>query len=254
MRRRDARAETGLIVVEGETLIGAALDAGLAIDTLYVAPRADESCHDLLERAAASGVRLVELPEGVLEKAADTRSPQPVMALVAHRFGSPDALETILRGTDLVVVAVDVRDPGNAGTLVRSGEACGAGAVIFCEGSVDVSSPKVIRASAGAVFGVPMVVGSDPEEVLVVSARLGFQRLGATPHGGLPYDTVDLRLPTALVVGNEAWGLAADRDLERLIDQQITIPMAGSTESLNVGVAAAVVLFEAARQRRVPKP
>ncbi len=150
----------------------------------------------------------------------------------------------------LVVVCADVRDPGNAGTVLRSAAAAGADAVIACDGSVDLLNPKTVRASAGALFRVPIVNGGAPEAVLDALAAWGLTRLGTAAHGGTDYLEADLAAPTALVLGNEAHGLrpeVADR-----LDGAVTIPMAAGAESLNVGIAAAVLCFEAARRRRVP--
>jgi TrmH family RNA methyltransferase len=199
---------------------------------------------DLIRRATGAGATVHELPDDVLRRTADTMNTQGVLAVVEF---TPAPLAT-LEQTDLAVLLVDVRDPGNAGTLLRSAEGAGAGAVLFTDGSVDVTSPKTVRASAGAVFGVPVVAGCAPEEVLALSARIGQQRLGATAHGGRAYETVDFTRPTTLVFGNEAHGLR--EPVTGLLDAEITIPLEGRAESLNVGMAATVLLFETRRQRR----
>jgi TrmH family RNA methyltransferase len=147
---------------------------------------------------------------------------------------------------------VDVADPGNLGTLLRSAEASGCAGVVCCGGSVDVYNPKVVRASAGSVLGVPVVRGGgaddepDPVPVLDRLGAAGRRRYGATVQGQ-PATEVDLRPPVALVLGNEARGLPA-AVLER-VDGRIAVPMAGAGESLNVAMAGTVLLFEAARQR-----
>jgi RNA methyltransferase, TrmH family len=183
----------------------------------------------------------------VLERVADTVTPQPVAAVVASLDVTLDALDA----AEFVVVCVDVRDPGNLGTVLRVAEAAGAGGVICCESCVDAFSPKTVRASAGSLFHVPVVAGGEPLEVLDRMGRRGLHRVGTDPHGGAPYDTVDLTRPTALVLGNEAHGLPGSVASE--LDVTVTIPMAGRTESLNVGMAAAVLCFERARQRRPVK-
>ena len=190
------------------------------------------------------GARRHDLAPGVLERVADTVTPQPVAAVVAAVDVPIDALE----GADFVLVCVDVRDPGNLGTVLRTGEAAGTGGVICCEGSVDVYSPKTVRASAGSLFHVPVVAGGEPLEVLDRLGRWGLCRVGTSARNGTPYDEAVLSRPTAVVLGNEAHGLAAG--LASDLDEVVTIPMAGRTESLNVGMAAAVLCFEAARQRR----
>jgi TrmH family RNA methyltransferase len=192
----------------------------------------------------ATGADRHDLAPGVLERVADTVTPQPVAAVVARVDVDLDAL----RGAQLVVVCVDVRDPGNLGSVLRVAEGSGAGGVICCEGSVDAYSPKTVRASAGSLFHVPVVAGGEPLEVLDRMGRWGVHRVGTDVRGGAPYDRVDLTAPTAVVLGNEAHGLPTG--LAGELDDTITIPMIGRTESLNVGMAAAVICFESARQRR----
>lgn len=218
-----------------------AIGAGAAVESAYLAPGAPD---EVVDRLAAHGVRTHDLGPGVMERVADTVTPQPVAAIVGYR----DVELSVLRHATMVVVCVDVRDPGNAGTVLRSAEAAGADGVIFCEGSVDVYNPKTVRSSAGSLFHVPFVTGGDPVEVLDESAGWGLRRLGTVAHGGADYVLADLGQPVAFVLGNEAHGLP-----ERLgahLDDVVTIPMAGRTESLNVGMAATVLCFEAARQRR----
>ncbi|MDP8974875.1 MAG: RNA methyltransferase [Actinomycetota bacterium] len=200
---------------------------------------------ELLGRAEASGARLARLGPGVLQRVASTVHPQPVMAVVADVTVEMDALA----GDDLVVVCVDVGDPGNAGTVLRSAEAAGADAVVFCGHSVDVYNPKTVRASAGALFHVPVVAADEePSELLARVGNMGLRRLGAVVGAGRDYASVDLTVPVALVLGNEATGLP--NTLAGFLDDEVTIPMAGRSESLNVGMAAAILCFEAARQRR----
>ena len=165
MGRRSARDAERSFVVEGWKLLGEALAAGAGIESVYVGPGVE---HPLLEDAHAAGVRVFELAPDVLERVADTTTPQPVMAVVRMVDVSVDDLER----RDPVVVLVDVRDPGNAGTVLRSAEAAGAAGVVCCDGSVDVFNPKTVRASAGSVFQVPVVVGGDAVEVLLHEGRL----------------------------------------------------------------------------------
>jgi TrmH family RNA methyltransferase len=224
-------------------VLGEAIAAGAAIEAVYLAPEADDAVRQL---AFASGARVHELGDGVMERVADTVSPQPILAVVRQMDVD---LDTVLADASLLVVCVDVRDPGNAGTVVRSAGAAGADGVICCEGSVDVYNPKTVRASAGALFHVPVVAGGDAVEMLRRIGAAGVRRLGTVAGGGRDYDRVDLTQPVAFVLGNEANGLPASVDPE--IDEAVTIPMPGAAESLNVGMAAAVLCFEASRQRRV---
>jgi TrmH family RNA methyltransferase len=146
-----------------------------------------------------------------------------------------------------VVVCADLRDPGNAGTVLRSAEGAGAGAVVLCDGSVEAFNPKTVRASAGALFHVPVVQGGAPEEVLDRLGEAGLRRLGAAATGGAPHTGTDLTAPLALILGNEASGLPPG--LSERLDGLVTVPLVGRSESLNVGMAAAVLCFEVARQR-----
>jgi len=234
-------------VVEGAKVLGEALDAGARVEAVYAAPGAPV---DLLRRAADAGARVLDLAPGVLERVAGTVTPQPVIAVVAY----VDVPLEELRVAGLVVVCVDVRDPGNLGTVLRSAEAAGAGGVICCDGSVDVYNPKAVRASAGSLFHVPVVAGGDPAGVLERLGAWGLRRLGSVARRGLDYAAVDLTGPTALVLGNEAAGLPDGLAAAGLLDAEVTIPMTGRAESLNVGMAAAVLCFEAARQRRSAGP
>jgi TrmH family RNA methyltransferase len=242
LSRRSAREADRAFVVEGAKVLSEALDAGVPVESVYLAAGATDPVAD---RAFDAGVRVYELAPGVLERVADTVTPQPLMAVVPFLDRPLDAL----RGGRLLVVAVDVRDPGNAGTILRSAESAGADGVLCCEGSVDVYNPKTVRASAGSLFHVPVVAGGDPVDVLREMADWGVRRLATTAVGGRDYTEVDLTGPVAFVLGNEANGLSAD--IDDLVDERVTIPMVGRSESLNVGMAAAVLCFEAARQRRV---
>ena len=235
-------------MVEGVNVLEAAFDGEADIEALFAAPEAETECPALLDRATRRGIPVHRLDPGVLERVAGTVTPQPVLAVARRR---PLALADVTTGRGpephLLVVGVDVRDPGNAGTLIRSTEAAGAHGVIFCRGSVDVTNPKTVRASAGALFHVPVVEGCDPQEVLGVLGDLGLKRIAAVAHNGERPDRVDFNQPLALVLGNEAHGLPADV-LDR-VDIRVTIPMPGRSESLNLGMAASILLYEARRQR-----
>lgn len=239
--RRSARQAERVFVLEGAKVLSEALAAHARVEGVYVTPDAPD---DVLALAEASGARVHVLAPGVLERVADTVTPQPVMAIVPYVDVPLDAL----REASLLVVCVDVRDPGNAGTVLRSAEAAGVDGVVCCGGSVDVYNPKTVRASAGTLFHVPVVAGGDAVEVLEQIGNWGIRRLGAAARSGVDYVALDLTEPTAFVLGNEANGLPPST--EPCLDDLVQIPMAGRAESLNVGMTAAVLCFEAARQRR----
>jgi len=198
----------------------------------------------LVERALADGLPVHELAPGVLGRVAGTVTPQPVLAVVPL-LDRP--LERLARDGILVVCA-DVRDPGNLGTVLRSAEAAGVHGVICPDGTVDPYNPKCVRASAGALFHVPLVLGGNTVQVLGQLGTWGVRRLGASARVGSSLWATDLTGPVALVLGNEASGLPAE--LGASLDGTVSIPIEGRSESLNVGMAATVLVYEAARQRR----
>ncbi|MEN3314747.1 MAG: methyltransferase, TrmH family, partial [Acidimicrobiaceae bacterium] len=241
-----ARRAEGAYVVEGEKLLVAALAAGAPVEAVYAAPGYGGA---LTATGPPTGVAVQALAPGVLERVSATVSPQPVVGVVTMVHSDLAGLRDMARAYDgPVVVCVDVRDPGNLGTVLRSAQAAGAVGVVCCDGTADAYGPKCVRASAGAVFQLPMVSGGAPMEVLEELGSWGMRRLGARATGGTVYDAADLTGPLALVLGNEAHGL--DPAVESLLDGVVTIPMAPPAESLNVGAAAAILCFEAARQRR----
>jgi TrmH family RNA methyltransferase len=204
------------------------------------------------------------LAPGVLERVADTVTPQPVLAvlpMLADNDTVNDADNEADADTDtdteapwspdpgaLVVVLVDVRDPGNAGTVLRAADAAGATAVVFAAESVDPYNPKTVRASAGSIFHVPFTVRPDPALLAAGFTTAGFRTLATVVRDGADYAGLDWSVPTAVFFGNESSGL--DPALSARLDGSVAIPMGGRAESLNVGVATAVVAFEAFRQRR----
>ncbi len=247
--RRSVREAEGALVVEGAKVLGEAISAGASVRAVYLDPAAGGAELDLASACAALGARVFELDAGVLARVTDVVTPQPVVAVIGAPVSSLEALGA--PGPDFVVVCTDVRDPGNAGTVLRSAEAAGAGGVVFCDGCVDVFNPKAVRASAGAVFHVPVVNGHcSPADALAATASWGLARMGTVAEGGVDYLDADLGGPVAIVLGNEAHGLAPE--VVASLDGCITIPMVGRAESLNVGMAAAILTFEVARRRRRP--
>jgi RNA methyltransferase, TrmH family len=239
LRSHSARQAERAFVLEGEKLLAEAVNAGVSVESVYLAPGASVG-DSLLARAA----RVFDLAPGVMERVADTVTPQPVLTVVPYVDTPLSAVEN----STFVVVCVDLRDPGNAGTVLRSAEAAGAEGVVFCVGAVDVYNPKTVRASAGSLFHVPVVAGGEPVSVVRALGQRGLRTLGAVAHGGADYAATDLTVPFALVVGNEAHGLPDT--VTAVLDGAVTVPMAGRAESLNAGMATAVLCFEAARQRR----
>jgi len=244
-RDREGRALAG---IEGPNLLEEALRAGLRIECVFVAQGAER----LLEPIAlAPETQILLLPRDMLDSALATETPQPVAALIeppdwtwAHVVGGQRKSEP------LILVLAALQDPGNLGTILRSAEAFGADGILCLPGTVSAWNPKAVRASAGSVFRLPL---------LMVSERACFDRLreagvkifAATAHGAQPADLVDLAGAVALLIGNEGNGVP--KDLAAMADGAITIPCPGPVESLNAAVAATVLLYEASRQRRNPR-
>ena len=184
-----------------------------------------------------SDAAIVKLAANVIERVASTESPQPLIAIVRipHRSVSD------LTGARVIVVADRIADPGNLGTMLRSCEAAGVSGVVLVTGSVDPYNPKVVRASAGALFHVPVVADIALHELQALELPL----VGTSSHQGVAYTDANLAEPFALVMGSEAHGVSD----EIPIDSWLTIPHVGRAESLNVAMATTVVVFEALRQR-----
>lgn len=250
-------------MVEGAELLRTALDVGTPVESVYVSPAggSDGATQEVCRRATAAGARVFALAPGVLERVADTVTPQPVLAVLPMLAGvGPDRDEASDTDAEtaappwpaapgaLVVVLVDVRDPGNAGTVLRAADAAGTTGVVFAAESVDPYNPKTVRASAGSIFHVPFAVRRDPATLAATCAAAGFRTLATVVRDGEDYAGLDWSVPTAVFFGNESSGL--DPALSARLDASVAIPMAGRAESLNVGVASAVVAFEAFRQRR----
>lgn len=241
LRKRDLRVAEGVFVIEGYKLLEEALSASASLEAVFLAPGA---AHASIDEASRLGVRIHVLAEGVIERIADAVSPQPVLAIVRIPQWSLDGLSDVTS----VVVLADVRDPGNAGTILRSAEAAGIGAVFFCDGSVDVFNPKTVRSSAGAVFRMPSVGGFSVTDALEWLRSREFSIFGTAGAGETPYDEADFTRRSAIVLGNEANGLG--ETVLNKMDKIVVIPIEGRSESLNVSMAASVLCFEVARQRR----
>jgi TrmH family RNA methyltransferase len=231
--------------LEGPDLIEAGLEANAEFEAIYVdaAVQSGEITGRILRTAESRGVRVFSLAAGVLEKIADAQTPQPLLATVRL----PLVALSDVAVTGMVLVLHDVRDPGNAGTIIRSADAAGVSAVIFTGQSVDPFNPKVLRASAGSVFHVPVCVTSIDEALAYLSAA-GVRIFATVVRGGESHRLQDFSVPTVVVIGNEATGL--DESIVGLCDTRLTIPMAGRNESLNAAIAASLVAFEAFYQRQ----
>lgn len=209
-------------------LIEEAVAAGWTIETQFAAPGVEP---------VAGGGTIHRLASGVAERISDTQTPRGLFAVVA----TPDRDLDRLSDASFVVVLDGVADPGNLGTILRSAEAAGADTVVTTPGSVDVFNPKVVRASAGALFRVPVLTAT-----LVEVASAGPRLVGTSSHRGVAHVDADWSGRVAIVAGGEAHGL----DAVAPVEEWVRIEHVGRAESLNVAMAVTILCFEAARQRR----
>lgn len=253
LAKKAARFDTGLFLVEGPQAVGEALTwrPDIVVE-LYATPTALEKHGELGKSAGVAGVDVTFVTEAVLDTIADTVTPQGIVA-VCKQF--PTAIKDILRsGEDaprLIAILEEVRDPGNAGTIIRAADAAGADAVILTGRSVDPWHPKVVRATTGSLFHLPIAAGVQVESVIERAHAVGIQIVAADIKGD---DLLSVRssgvlaAPTAWLFGNEARGL--DDEKIALADRAVSVPIYGRAESLNLATAAAVCLFESAFAQR----
>ena len=254
------RRRTGQFTVETERELRRALDAGFHPVELFALP--DRLDHAVVREAARLGAELYEINQRVLERLAYRENPEGLVAVLParttaleHWAAQPneederegEGGEKERLGHELAVVCSGLEKPGNLGAILRAADAAGATAVLIDRDRPDVFNPNCIRASTGAVFSVPMVC-APPGELIAALRRRGLTLLALTGDGETCYTEAALTGPCALVLGAEAEGL--NPAWREAADARLSIPMRGTADSLNVSVAAAVVLFEAARQRR----
>jgi TrmH family RNA methyltransferase len=234
--RRKGRREHGLFLIEGPSLLEEALDSRLPLLELRVTSEAAEAAAPLVRRAESAGVELTLVSTKALERLSDVESPSGIVA-VARVQSKP--LGDVLARPGLVLLLAGITDPGNAGTLVRTAEAFGAAGVIFGDGGVEPYNPKVVRAAMGSLFRLPHGVAT-PEDLVAQAASTG-RPIVAADRSGTPLPGFTFPANPVVAIGAERGGVAAW--LPRW-DAEVAIPHAGPTESLNAGIAGAIVLYE----------
>ncbi len=248
LAKRAARSETGLFLVEGPQALREALmfQPQLLLE-VFVVPGTFEKHPDLQRELQRAGLEAQPVTQQVLEAMADTVTPQGVVA-VCRQLTVP--LEELLAEEPrLVAILEEVRDPGNAGTILRAADAAGADAVIFAGNSVDAYNPKVVRSTTGSIFHVPLAQGVPLEDAVRAVQEAGLQVLAADISGDdLPELRDALAAPTAWLFGNEAHGLSGEQ--LGLADRAVRVPIYGHAESMNLATAASVCLYESAFAQR----
>jgi RNA methyltransferase, TrmH family len=253
---RGKLTEKGDCAIEGLRIVEEAIRSGLRFKAVFFRESSPETAKRLLPQIGAQ-VETLLLADRLFESAVDSESPQGVAALVRPREFSFDDLAERLQIGPIVVLA-GLQDPGNLGTILRSAEAFGSAGVILSEGTVSPYNSRAIRASAGSAFRLPTVHGHgtrqkaaiEPGKVCDALREKKIRLLATSSHKGRPLHQANLQGPCAIFFGNEGAGLP--RDLMAKMDEALSIPQSPQVESLNAGVAASIVLYEAARQRSRP--
>ena len=244
LKKRAMREKDRRFLVEGAQATREALSTGARVVEVFHTPSPEARLQPVIGMAREARVPVHEVSEEIMARLTSTVSP-PGLVAVAPFVDIP--LDRIPEGARTVPVLVEVRDPGNAGTIVRSADAAGADAVVFARSSVDVYNENAVRATAGSLFHVPLVREVDVEDAVRALRDRGFTILAADARGEASIYESDLARPTAFLFGNEARGLPPEASA--LADGTVRVPIAGRAESLNLAAATALVMFEAARQR-----
>lgn len=240
LKRADRDSERRFLV-EGAQGVAEAL-SGPGLETLF-----HRGPGQLVERAVAAGVECVEVSEEAMSRLTDTVNPQGVTGISSF---IDVGLDEVPQDAGLIAIMCDVRDPGNAGTIVRTADAAGADAVLFAGDSVDPYNPKAVRSSAGSIFHVPHVRRCSVPEAVSAARSRGMRVYAAAADGEVDLYGLDLDAPVAFMFGNEAWGLP--EETASLADATVRVPIYGRAESLNLASAATLMLYETSRSRRVP--
>jgi len=257
LRQAFSRAElteSGDCAIEGLRILEEAIRSGLRFSAVFFRDSSQDRAERLLPQLGAQ-VETLLLPDKLFDSLVPSDSPQGVAALVRLKeFSLDDIIEKERLQIGPIIALAGLQDPGNLGTILRSSEAFGSAGVVLGEGTVSPFNSKVIRASAGSVFRLPVIHGhgkSGTAKLEEVSEKLrarGVRLIATSSHKGTPLDQADLKEATAIFFGNEGAGLS--REVMSKMDEVIAIPHTAQVESLNAGVAASIVLYEAARQRK----
>jgi len=243
-RRAELTAQ-GECAIEGSKLIEEALRSGQHLESVFFSESARPLAEKLLLQINARTETLV-LPNALFDSIVPSDAPQGVAALL--KLPTSSSVQILDRSSHgPLVVAAGLQDPGNLGTILRSAEAFGAAGIFLTEGTVSPYNSKVLRGSAGSIFRLPFLQISSAELIPLLRAR-GVRLLATSSHQGTPLPRISWTLPLAIFIGNEGAGLS--RELTRQMDETLAIPQAAQVESLNAGVAASIVLYEAARNRK----
>lgn len=244
LTKKESRSETGLFLLEGPQGLKEALNRPKLIEKIFATVSFEEKYSELLTRARDSRVAVSIVSDAVLKELSDTTTPQGVVAVCQQFHVSLE--EVVANKPKLIAFLAQIRDPGNAGTVLRAADAAGADAVVFSKGSVDIYNPKVVRSTTGSLFHLPFVIEVDISDSLGLFKAAGLRVLAADVSGDSlsSVSQSDLAEPTVWLFGNEAWGL--EPEVAGLADRLVQVPIFGAAESLNLATAASVCLYASA--------
>lgn len=241
-----ARKKEKVFLIEGVKMVEDALRDKLGVKQVIASTSLTQHHgKSVIKLAESRGIDILWISERLMDAVAESKTPQPVMAVVEMREHSEEAL--IAHASRLIVIAHQLQDPGNLGTIIRTAEAVGASGVAVTQNSVDPHNPKAVRASMGSIMRLPVAKIADVQGFLGKCNKAGFQTAATVLQGNRDLFEADLTKPTVVIFGQEGSGLQGS--LLESVDLQLRIPMAESIDSLNVATSAAVVLYEALRQR-----
>lgn len=249
LKQKKYRTESGAFFAEGLRAVKEAAQFADMTDLFFTKTEEEKLC-DIVKLAEAKGARLYCVDEKVMAKLSDTKTPQGVLAVIKMPENDLQQLrpEASSDNNAPVLILDRVQDPGNLGTIIRTADAVGALGIILLEGCVDVFSPKVVRASMGSLFHLPVVQDVTAEEALTWCYRNGYEPAATALNNAQNVYKADVSKKMAFIFGNEANGVA--EELQAAAETRLFIPMAGLAESMNVAMAAGIILFEGLRQRK----
>jgi len=247
LSRRRFRDREGKFVLEGVRAVEEGLKAGGAVEVVMFSASAGLTarCSQLLENVAKAGIKTLEVNENVMSELSNTETPQGVLAVVSRQEVT---LHDMLRLSPSLLVVVDsVQDPGNLGTIIRTSAGAGVCGIILMPGTVDLYNPKTLRSLMGNIFQIPIINAAERSEVLAQLEKVGLKFVIGEPRAPKTVFDVNLTVPVAVVIGSEAHGVQPD--IMARSGYRVNIPMSQGVESLNVAVAAGILLYEVIRQR-----
>jgi len=253
LQNRRIRDETGLFLIEGYRELSRAIKGGISIQKLFYCKELflGENEADLIEQIESSGAALLECTRSVFTKLSYRDRPDGLLAIAVQMKGTLDILKSQISEDPLIVIAEGIEKPGNLGSILRSADGVGADAVIVCDRCTDIYNPNVVRASVGTLFTLPVIEAEGGETYLWLKEHK-ITVVATSPGAKREFTEADLRGPIAIVVGTEQLGLS--EMWLSASDIQVSIPMRGIADSLNVATATTLLLYEVLRQRKPGYP